>query len=172
MSGLRSGASQPRRGIRSQVFPLEKGGPDKAAAITSLLRKCQCLSNLIPFESAANNTPGATLPSDWHRRSPFPRQIFKLAFCRYNGRIRATTRNFLLLKLMSGEIRVKDAENVVEAALQPRPVGLTDLPVRLTDLHQSHSRTLDDCPRLRTEADLPKIGRDINALPSGQDHIV
>jgi hypothetical protein len=58
------------------------------------------------------------LPSRWPR-SPFPRQIFKLAFCRDNGRIRATTRNFLLLKLMSSEIRVKDAENVAEAALQP-----------------------------------------------------
>ena len=35
MSGLRSTPSQPRRGIRSQVFPLENGGPDKAAVITS-----------------------------------------------------------------------------------------------------------------------------------------
>ena len=101
-------------------------------------------------------------------RSPFPRQIFKLAFCRYNGRIRATTRNFLLLKLMSGEIRVKDAENVAEAALQPRPVGLTDLPVRLTDLHRSHSRTLDDCPRLRTEADLPKSAAISMRCPPGK----
>ena len=55
-----------------------------------------------------------------------------------------------------------------------RPVGLTDLPVRLTDLHRSHSRTGRPWTGLPTTAHgggLAEIGREINALPSGQDHI-
>ena len=62
-------------------------------------------------------------------RFPFPRlKRLRLLIIQYrhyssgslqtfiNRKILATTRDFLLPKLMSGEIRAKDAENVAEAA--------------------------------------------------------
>ena len=63
---------------------------------------------------------------------------------------------------------LRQAEKLTSRKTRSLYVALTDLPVRLTDLHQSHSRTLDDCPRLRTEADLPKSAAISMRCPPGK----